>query len=103
MAAREYAIILVAGGAVAIAMSFEAVAYEPASLQRGGYRVVAYSNLECIEIPDGGVTIAAHGFLINESSEFVPHDQSQPSTDGRFWRCDSAGRRTFVLVPLDRY
>ena len=103
MAAREYALILVAGVAEAIAMSFAAVAYEPASLQRGAYRVVVYSNLECIEIPDGGVMIAAHGVLINDSSEFVPQDQLQPSTDGRFRRCGIEGRRTFLLVPLDRY
>jgi hypothetical protein len=102
MALREYGLVIVAGAAVAIAISFAAVAYEPAASQRGSYRVVANSNLECIEIPDGGVTIAAHGFLINDWREFVPQDQSQPSTDGRFWRC-SAGQRAFFLVPLDRY
>jgi hypothetical protein len=103
MALRMYALAIIASVAAAIATSFAATAYEPASRQRGSYRMVVDSNLECIEIPDGGVTILAHGFLINELSEFVPEDQSQPSTDGRFWRCDSAGRRTFVLVPLDRY
>ena len=103
MAPREYGIVIVGGAAVAIAISFAAVAYEPAASQRGSYRVVSNSNLECIEIPDSGVTIVVHGFLINESSEFVPQDQSQPSTDGRFWRCGTAERRTLFLVPLDRY
>lgn len=103
MAPRAYAPALIASVAAAICVSFAAAAYEPASRQRGSYRMVVDSNLECIEIPEGGVTILAHGFLINELSEFVSEDQSQPSTDGRFWRCDSAERRTFVLVPLDRY
>jgi hypothetical protein len=102
MPPRAYALAIIASVA-AISLSFAATAYEPASRQRSSYRMVVDLNLECIEIPEGGVTILAHGFLINELSEFVSEDQSQPSTDGRFWRCDSAGRRTFVLVPLDRY
>jgi hypothetical protein len=101
MALREYGLVILGGAAVAIAISFAAVAHEPAAIHRS-YRVVANNIFECVEIPDGGVTIAAHGFLINDWSEFVPQDQSQPSTDGRFWRC-SAGQRAFFLVPLDRY
>jgi hypothetical protein len=102
MASREYGFIIIASLAIAIATPLAAVAYEPAASQRASYRIIA-NNLECIEIPDGSVTIAAHGFLINESSEFVPQDQSQPSTDGRFWRCGTAERRTFFFVPLDLY
>jgi hypothetical protein len=67
-----------------------------------GWHSRASSMPMCIEIPNGGLTIVPHGFLINESGEFVPQDQSQPSTDGSFWRCGSAGQRTFFLVPLDR-
>jgi hypothetical protein len=96
---------LIANIAVAIVVPLAAIAHEPSeSIQRFSYRVAAgKGGGECTLIQNAGVTIVPHGFLINDSNEFVPQDESQPSMDGNFWRCGSAAQRTFFLVPLDRY
>ena len=100
---RAYA--LIANIAVAIVVPLAAIAHEHSeSIERRSYWVAAgKGGGECTLIQNAGVTIVPHGFLINNSNEFVPQDKSQPSMDGNFWRCGSAGQRTFFLVPLDRY
>ena len=55
---------------------------------------------QCTELTD--VIVVPHGFLIQHRNEFVPQAAVRPSTDGRFWRCVSAGG-TELRVPASQY
>jgi hypothetical protein len=49
------------------------------------------------------VNILPHGFLIEPLDEFVPQEDVQPSSDGRYWRCSGRSGPGLLLVPADKH
>jgi|SRR6266566_1426019 len=81
-------------------------------ISRGGKRNAAgewcCGKGDCVEVPGDNVFITTGGYrfilkLIDGqgyTSEIVPYNETQPSPDGKFWRCRRAdGSRRCVFVP----
>ena len=56
-------------------------------------------ELDCCELTDPDVGITAAGYLVKSLNETVPYQEAQPSPDGHYWRCASAGKRKCFFAP----
>jgi hypothetical protein len=72
-------------------------------ISRGGYRNAAgelcCGERDCFMLADGEVSITAGGYFVRSIPETVPFSESQPSPDGRYWRCQWGGKRKCFFAP----
>ena len=79
-------------------------AHGPAEwINTGGYKNAACElccgERDCFELADGDVTITAVGYFVHSLEESVPFSETQPSPDGRYWRCQWGGSRKCFFAP----
>jgi hypothetical protein len=72
-------------------------------IMRGGHRNPAgewcCGEGDCFMVEP--VRVTANGYLIMATGELVPEAETQPSPDGRYWRCKrpDGSRRCFFAPP----